>query len=454
MDRTLILLTITLNFIRSVSVRNAIVLRQKHSFRRQIFKMSSESTSSKFKQSKKFKNVPYEYHQEVEIEIDDLSNLGLGIGRHNGWVIMVPLVIPGERAIVRIFKNNADYSEGDLVRITRSSEFRVEPKCKYFEECGGCQYQHMNVESQRTWKRNQVIQLLTRIGKLENITVNPAKGSDDYYGYRSKITPHYDSLKSVSDLKIGFQQRGTNRIIDIEECIIATNTINEKYAQTRCELGEKFSETLPKKGATLLFRDCTEGVVTDFRATITQRVKELDFKFKAGEFFQNNPYVLPLMVDHVIEQARGHGCNFVIDAYCGSGLFALCSAQHFTKVIGVEVSELAVEAASNNAKLNNILNASFICGSAEAIFSNVADLEPAQTVVIIDPPRKGCDDVFLQQLFKFHPKKVVYVSCDPATQARDAKDIVKAGYSILDVTPFDLFPQTRHIENVITFLKD
>jgi len=411
------------------------------------------STSSRI--PKKFIAKPYSYHEEVTLLIDDLTNEGKGVGRHNGWVIMVPMVLPGETVSVRIYKNHPNYSEGDLVSVITASPDRVTPPCPYFMSCGGCQYQHMTVDSQREWKKNQVKTLLNRIGKIDNVVVNDTVGSADYYHYRTKLTPHYDIPKVVvTPIKIGFQQRGTRNIVDIEQCIIATPPINVKYSEFRTTFTESLKTKVPKKGATLLFREHDNGVETDFRATISQTVENIEFKFKAGEFFQNNAYVLPLMVQHVRRVALGDGCQHLIDTYCGSGLFALTLASSFASVIGIEVSDLAVTAARQTATANNISNVDFKTGSAEAIFKSVQHLPADNTVVVIDPPRKGCDEVFLTQLVAFNPKKVVYVSCDPATQARDAQTIVAAGYAIVDVTPFDLFPQTRHIENVITFIRE
>ena len=157
----------------------------------------------------------------------------------------------------------------------------------------------------------------------------------------------------------------------------------------------------------MLFRECDEGVETDNRKVVTQTVHGTVFKFKAGEFFQNNAFVLPMMVSHVISQATGHGCKFLIDAYSGSGLFSLCASKSFQNVLGVEISQLAVNAAIENAKLNGILNAEFVCGTADAIFAKAVHLPNDETVVILDPPRKGCDELFLNQLFAYFPLKVV-----------------------------------------------
>ena len=408
--------------------------------------------------SKSFVPTPFQYHEELIIEIEDLTNLGLGIGRHTlpdgrKWVIMVPLVLPGEKVRVKIFRNHSSYSEADLVAIIFSSPDRVKPPCQYFAICGGCQYQHVNIEAQRQWKKSQVQSLLQRIGGLEGLIVNDTVGTTHLYGYRTKITPHYDTPNLRDSLKIGFQKRGTRTVIDIDQCMIATPNINEKYLLARRAVTDMVAKKMPKKGATLLFRECEEGVETDHKKIVSQKVRDVVFKFKAGEFFQNNAYVLPLMVNHVILQATAVGCSHLIDTYCGSGLFAISAAKHFETVIGVEVSDLAVTAAIANAKLNTVDNVEFICGVSERIFSKVSHFPRDSTIMIIDPPRKGCDDAFLKQLFTFLPKALIYVSCDPATQARDAKEIVTAGYKVTDITPFDLFPQTRHIENVMTFIR-
>ena len=416
------------------------------------------STDFQPSKSKSFITTPFLYHEEVIIEIEDLTNLGLGIGRHTlqdgrKWVIMVPLVLPGEKVKVKIFRNHSTYSEADLVDIIFSSPDRVKPPCEYFAICGGCQYQHVNIDAQRQWKKSQVESLMQRIGGLDGLTVAETVGTSELYNYRTKITPHYDAPNQRDSLKIGFQKRGTRNIIDIDQCMIATPRINDRYLSARREVTDMIAQKKIKKGATLLFRDCEEGVETDHKKVITQKVGEVVFKFKAGEFFQNNAFVLPLMVDHVISQATSVGCSHLIDTYCGSGLFAVSAAKHFETVFGVEVSDLAVTAAIANAKLNKVENVEFICGVSERIFTKVSHFPRDSTVIIIDPPRKGCDDAFLKQLFSFLPKALVYVSCDPATQARDAKEIVAAGYKVLNITPFDLFPQTRHIENVMTFVR-
>lgn len=378
---------------------------------------------------------------------------------------MVPLTLPGETVQIRVHRNNKNYSEADLVEVIKPSEERVEPPCKYFSQCGGCQYQHMSIDGQRRWKAKQVETVLNKIGgiDIDELKVNPAIGTvDNLYGYRAKLTPHYNAPRNSNDLRIGFQKRGTRVMIDVDECIIGTPDINLMYDEARKRITESIrekelnGEKMPKKGATLLFRECDRGIEIDQRETVSHTLEGIKFSFKAGEFFQNNYHVLPLMVNHVLKMAQGDGCDRLIDAYCGSGLFALSAAKYFKTVHGVEVSEIATNAAIESAKMNDITNAEFTCGVSQEIFSKVSHLPPDNTVMIIDPPRRGCDESFLQQFADFKPKKLVYVSCDPSTQARDTKYILDlgAGYSIVDITPFDLFPQTRHIENCITFIRE
>jgi tRNA/tmRNA/rRNA uracil-C5-methylase (TrmA/RlmC/RlmD family) len=409
---------------------------------------------------RKFNPFPFSYHEIVSLYIEDLTNQGYGLGRStlkdgSKWVVFVPTVLPGETVTCRIYRNYNSYSEADLVSVDIASPERIEPLCPYFTSCGGCQYQHASIVLQRNWKQKQVHDLLERIGGFDNSTysVNPTAGTDQLFGYRSKLTPHYDPPPTPDKLKIGFQQRGSRITVDIDQCIIASPAINAKLTTVRQQTQQRMTTNKPKKSVTLLFREADGGYVTNSNnEVITQTVCDIKFQFKAGEFFQNNPYVMPLMVKHVIKHAYGNGdCRNLVDTYCGSGLFSLCAASQFESVYGVELSHLAIEAAKNNANLNNIKNADYLCGSAEAIFSKIGHLKPRETVIVIDPPRKGCDELFLNQLFTFRPKRLVYVSCDPSTQARDAKAIVAVGYSIGDCTPFDLFPQTRHIENIMTF---
>ena len=452
-----------------------------------------------------------------------------------GWEVRVPLVLPGELVRVRIFKNfesespeqNAGYSEADLVKIIRPSPERIEPKCPLAGACGGCQFQHMKIDYQRQWKTDFVRKGLEaqhisgyspktsqntslaandgnkKMAKFTSIREKlfPTKGTKEIFEYRNKITPHYQAPVKMDEdeyeLKaVGFQQVTCRDIIDVEECPIATPAINSAYKETRKFLQEQALKGLlnNKKrrkrgrrsksvdlGATLLFREADPDpitgkpvVVTEFKEFMTTTIKGIKFRYMAGNFFQNNNYVVPLMVDAVLDAAlkrvggpTGNVPSYFLDCYCGSGLFALTASTKFKLCVGIEVNDNAVEEATLNAEMNSITNCQFVAASAEAIFTSppaltiegyqnqkIQDFPRHETVVVLDPPRKGCSGKFLEQLYEYSPQRIVYMSCGPKTQARDAKGIVEVGgYDIVSIQPFDLFPQTKHVECLMVFEK-
>jgi 23S rRNA (uracil1939-C5)-methyltransferase/tRNA (uracil-5-)-methyltransferase len=413
-----------------------------------------------------------------------------------GWVVMVPFALPGERVRVRVYRNHKNFSEADLLEVLRPSPHRVAPRCALFGRCGGCQYQHLAHEEQLRWKQRQVAELLEHMAGVV-FPVAPVIGSPREFGYRSKITPHFaapraakssefrvsssessdepspmppsvnpelgtrnpesgirnpepETRNNESPLPIGFLRQGARfDIVDVARCEIATEAINARLGEVRAEVQARARRGEFKRGATLLLREASGVVTTDFDATITETVGELKLHFLARDFFQNNPFILPAFAGYVRTQAAATRARFLVDAYCGSGLFALTVGPAFEQVAGIEISETAVQFARQNAAANGIANATFQAGDAAAIFAGLA-FPPGETVVVIDPPRKGCDESFLRQLFAYNPRAVVYVSCDPATQMRDLRRFLAAGYALTAVQPFDLFPQTRHLECVIT----
>lgn len=399
---------------------------------------------------RRFVPHPFAYHQEIELQIDTLSNRGDGVGRVDGWVVFVPFTLPGEKVIARIYRNEKNCSHADLVRVLTPSADRVEPRCPVYGYCGGCQYQHLKYEAQLEWKTTQVADLLRLQGGIDH-PVLPAIPSPLLYGYRSKITPHFHKPKDAKMGNIGFLRTDSRtEVCDVQQCPIAMEPINAALPSLRRQVQQ--AAALYKRGATLLMRVSEGAVLTNPHAVCTEQVGELSFHFLAGDFFQNNPAILPAFTGYVAQQACESGARFLVDAYCGCGLFALSLAAHFEQVIGVEVSESSADWARSNAAANGISHASFLAASAEAIFEQVT-FPAEQTAVVIDPPRKGCDDVFLRQLFAFGPKRVIYVSCNPATHVRDLTAFAEAGYEIRAVQPFDLFPQTKHLECVTTLDK-
>lgn len=447
---------------------------------------------------KKFNDHPFGYHQEIELEITTLTNLGSGLGRvqidnqkskvenSGGWVVMVPFTLPGERVRARVFRNQKNFSEADVVAILTPSPARVDPRCPLYGRCGGCQYQHLAYDEQLGWKRRQVEELLKHMAGLQ-FPVAPVIGSPEEYGYRSKITPHFatprvSEASAISNFRseisernagaaiapafpIGFLRQGTRfDLLDVPRCDIATEAINARLPAVRAGIRAGVAEGKYVRGVTVLLRDAGGHVTTNYDEVITEEVVQqnsqsdiriphsLKLRFLARDFFQNNPFILPAFTGYVRDQAAASGARHLVDAYCGSGLFALTCAPAFEKVAGIEISESSIVFARQNAELNGIKNAQFQAGDASAIFAGLL-FPAAETAVVIDPPRKGCDESFLRQLFVYSPRAVVYVSCDPATQMRDLRLFTEAGYALTAVQPFDLFPQTRHLECVITLTR-
>ncbi len=441
--------------------------------------------------NKKFSDIPFTYHQEIELEITTLTNLGSGLGRvqlpgaqlpalgsqltteppsaaGGGWVVMVPFTLPGERVRVRVFRNQKNFSEADLVAVLTPSPHRVAATCPLFARCGGCQYQHLAYSEQLLWKQRQVTELLRHMAGIE-FAVAPVVPSPRELGYRSKITPHFNPPRDPAvPPPIGFLRQGTRfDIIDVPSCPIATDAINAKLPEVRARVHARAAAGEYARASTLLLREASGQVTTDYDAIITESIATggaapLQLRFLARDFFQNNPFILPAFTGYVRAQAAASGARYLVDAYCGSGLFALTAAPSFTRVAGIELSESSIRFARENAAANHLANVTFQSGDAAQIFAGLPALAtPADpgafaagdTAVIIDPPRKGCDENFLAQLFAYGPRAVVYVSCDPATQMRDLKAFLAAGYTLTAAQPFDLFPQTRHLECVLTLVK-
>ncbi|KAF8228593.1 S-adenosyl-L-methionine-dependent methyltransferase [Tricholoma matsutake] len=458
---------------------------------------------------------PFEYHQELELEITSLCSSGDAIAlspdTERPWAVVVPLSLPGEKVRVRIYRNARMHSLADLLEvITPNLELRdpSRVKCKYFGSCGGCQYQMLSYETQLDLKRDVIVKAYKNFSNLPETSIPPIQltmGSPLQYGYRTKLTPHFeapkmsarkDKLSSVQEgirpewLNIGFNHVSGFKPIDIEECPIATCVINEALPSIRKDIIKNIYSY--KKGASLIFRDSLVPVanldsqtladrdvdglslaldnhvcITDHKATVREKVGQWIFEYHASSFFQNNNSVLPSLTDYVrdaIFPPSSSPTGFtsppthLVDAYCGAGLFAITLSPHFATVAGIELSVPSINFATRNAKLNNIPTekCTFRAGDAADIFAAVSEFPPDKTVLVIDPPRKGCDDNFIRQLLVFRPQTVVYVSCNVHTQARDIGAILNATekeeagrkYVLESLRGFDLFPQTAHVESV------
>ncbi|EJD04514.1 S-adenosyl-L-methionine-dependent methyltransferase [Fomitiporia mediterranea MF3/22] len=434
------------------------------------------------------------------------------------WVVIVPFALPGEKIRARIYRNARLHSFADFLGVVQpntSMRDMNRVRCRYFEKCGGCQYQMLSYETQLDLKRDVVARAYETFSGLPSSSVPvilPTAPSPLQYGYRTKITPHFDapvkrarSKKQKAEAEaapepfpegktvpIGFNKVGTREVLDIEECPIATPVINSALGPLRTGILEKLHTY--KKGVSLLLRDSLpippessekpsepeEHIcITDHRGKVREKVGDMLFEYNASSFFQNNNSVLVSLVEYVraaiFPSSEKHNDNtedtttpartaptHLVDAYCGAGLFSIMLSPYFETIAGIELSSESIAAATHNAKLNKLPagRVTFRTGDAAHIFASVPDFPPSSTAVIIDPPRKGCDENFLDQLLAFRSTTVVYVSCNVHTQARDVGILLrksaaevekgeKTGKYVLEsVRGFDLFPQTAHVESV------
>ena len=452
---------------------------------------------------------------EIDVEIAEISSTGDGLAHKDGTVIVVPFATPGDIVTAKVYKNNPDqnYALADFVKVVKAGEHRTEtPGCGYFTKCSGCQFQHLPYAYQLEHKRTVVERAYQNFSKLPASSVpkvGDTVGSPLIYGYRTKLTPHFDGppmarkeLKNIrmngktvdwpSVPNIGFMLKGTRKTMDIEDCPIGTDAVRAGNKRERKRVTENLSQY--SRGATLLLRENTvkvkkdemkdtEGAeqedtviedrgdhvyrktcITDQRAISSEYIDDYRLDNPAGAFFQNNNSILPLVTKYIKENILGPDATSsspiknMIDAYCGSGFFTITLSSMFNQSVGIDISQQSIDFASKNARLNNLPEDSvrFIAGHANALFDTLDKKKfPAdETAMVIDPSRKGCDEPFISQLMDYGPKRLCYVSCNVHTQARDVGWLVgglngRAGmYEIESVRGFDFFPQTSHVEGV------
>ncbi|EGP84427.1 uncharacterized protein MYCGRDRAFT_110811, partial [Zymoseptoria tritici IPO323] len=470
------------------------------------------------------KQLP-EHHAEIDVTISQLSSTGDGLGEKDGQVYVVPFSAPGDTVTARVYKHNEElpYSLADFVKVVTPSQHRTEePKCQYFSKCSGCQFQYLPYSYQLAHKRSIVEKAYRNFSNLPASvvpTVGDTIGSPLQYGYRTKLTPHFDGPPGGRRDKrhgqkvtwpevppIGFMLKGTRKTMDIEDCPIGTPAVRGGMKRERKRVADNIDAY--QKGATLLLREntrreekkegegevekeveATEEVVeehdshvlrktciTDNKAISTEYIDDFRLDNPAGAFFQNNNSILPLVTQYIRDNILGTNdeangaeekpvIKNMIDAYCGSGFFTITLSGMFSNSIGIDISGQSIDFASKNAQLNNLGKDSthFIAADANHLFAAVDanKFPPAETAVVVDPPRKGCDEGFIRQLLEYGPARICYVSCNVHTQARDvgwlvgglpgdggdAKD-AKGMYDIESLRGFDFFPQTSHVEGV------
>lgn len=403
---------------------------------------------------------------EHEITLITFTYGGDAMGRlEDGRAVFVPFGLPGEIVRVRLVQEKKNFARGEIVEILNASPDRIDAKCKHFGECGGCHYQNLPYEKQLQVKTEILADQLKRIGKIENPPVRLMVACPNPWNYRNHI-----QFSLSREGKLGFQKSNSNRMIPITECHLPESSIDNLWRQLEFEFGANVERVSLRAGLDddlmlILESETPETPELEIEAGISvthvyqenaivmagsdhiiMRVLECDFKVSASSFFQVNPVMAGKMVEHLIANLPVSESITLLDVYCGVGLFSAFFAPKCKTVIGIESSESSCEDFTVN--LDEFDNVELYESNAEDV---VLHLEAKPDIVLVDPPRAGLDKIVVDGILKLNPSHIAYVSCDPSTLARDAARLINGGYKLKEVTPFDLFPQTYHIESISLF---
>ena len=363
---------------------------------------------------------------KINLNIHDLAFGGEGVGRVDEFVVFVPFVITGETVEAEITEVKKSFARAKLLRVITPAPERVTPECSYYTRCGGCQYQHIDYAAQFRFKHKQIADLFERVGKISADKIAPVSPCPQPHAYRNRIMIRSQWNGPAKKLEIGFIRSDRPFVEDITECKIAEPALNEQITAVR-------ANPPPKGGIKVVLRVQPEG-----------------WEVPRDSFFQNNFFLLPKLVETVREFLSASGAKHLIDLYCGVGFFGIEAAGVVDTFVGVEYDQLAIAAARQNAASRKINNGEFVAAKVEVILPELLRKFSAEkTSVILDPPRKGCWPETLELLRQTKPAQVIYVSCHPATMARDLNILCADGvFELVRVQPLDMFPQTQHVECV------
>ena len=362
----------------------------------------------------------------MTLQISDIAFGGEGVGRAGDFVVFVPFVIVGEEIEAEIIEVKKHFARARLVSVIQPAPERVQAPCPYFGSCGGCQYQHITYEAQLRFKHKQIADLFERTGKFPREVVAPVIPCPQPYGYRNRVMIRSQWNKPEQKLNIGFVRTDCGLVEDITECQIAEPAINEQIQHVR-------AHPPPKGGIKVVLRIQPDG-----------------WEVPPDSFFQNNFFLLPKLVQTVRGLLQSSGAQHLVDLYCGVGFFGIELADAVKSFVGVEYDRQAIRAARQNAEQQGRKNGEFISADVEEALPGLLKLfSPETTSVLLDPPRKGSQKSILQLLRHERPAQIIYVSCHPATMARDLNVLCGDGvFNLVRVIPLDMFPQTQHVECV------
>lgn len=405
-----------------------------------------------------------EKNDKYKIMITNLDHQGRGIGRINEKIVFVPFSLPNEEVDIKLTKIKKNFLEGELINVLSTNDSRIEPICPYFKICGGCDLQHLSYDEQLKFKEEKIKNIITKyVGNYEIDSIIPSK---DIYNYRNKITFQINNY-------LGFFGKKSYDFIKVDKCFLANNNINQyieiinkldlnciNQVVIRSNLkGEiliifELNNLIDENKLIKLFENTNVSVVTHFKNKyktlignnfLIEEIGDLKFIISPSSFFQVNTKQTFNLYNKVLEYSDLTKNEFVLDLYCGTGTIGLFLSRFAKKVIGIEINNDAIIDANKNKKLNNIENCEFISGDVSKI---ITEKNYNPDVIVVDPPRSGLDNNTINQIIRFKSKKIVYVSCDPMTLARDLK-LLSEYYDIKKITPVDMFPNTYHVESVV-----
>ena len=440
----------------------------------------------------------------VTLEIEDCGIDGEGIGKADGFTVFVKDAVIGDTVTAKIIKAKKNYGYGRLMEVLKPSPYRVEPKCEFARQCGGCQLQALSYDQQLVFKTNKVKGHLERIGGFTDIPMEPIIGMDELFHYRNKAQFPVGRNKE-GKIVTGFYAGRTHNIIENRDCalgvaenkevldrviahmekygiepyneatgkglvrhvlirygyftkevmvclILNGNKIpkEEQFVKSLCEIPGMTSITINvnKKHSNVILGE--EIRLLWGQEYITDRIGDISYQISPLSFYQVNPMQTQKLYAKALEYADLHGEETVWDLYCGIGTISLFLAQKAKFVRGVEIVPAAIENAKENAKLNGLENTEFFVGKAEEVLPREYKKNGVYAdVIVVDPPRKGCDETLLETMIEMNPDRIVYVSCDSATLARDLKYLCERGYELRKVCPVDQFGMTVHVETVV-----
>ncbi len=401
--------------------------------------------------------------ERLTLQLTDMAHGGEAVGKHERKVIFVPYAIPGESVRVEVMEDKGRFARARVLQVLEPSPHRVQPPCPYFGLCGGCQWQHVAYEAQLEYKRSIVLTQLQRIAGLPGADVRPVLGMETPWRYRNRVQFH-----ASSDGQLGFMAANSHDVVPVEQCLLMHPLLESVFDALDMELPDLLSLSLragihtgdqmvvfemgsdqPPElevdlpvSCVLLLPDGTPVTLVG-SPYLREQVLGRQYRISATSFFQVNTLQAEAVSRQVSSALNLQPDSVVLDGYCGVGTFALGLAAHARRVIGVEVSAGAIADAQANAA--GLANVSFVCGTMQSAIPKLGLTRP---LVVVDPPRTGLEGAALVAVLKLAPPRVVYVSCDPATLARDVKAFLAAGYLLRTVQPIDMFPQTYHIETV------